>query len=327
LNPFNKINSSLFPYDNYSLSIEFAALDFTTPERNQYEYMLEGYDKDWIRTNIPKVSYASIADGEYTFKVRGSNNDEVWNEVGSTYTFQVSTPFWKSVWFISLIILILIGFVFYLIATQIKNMLAVERLRTKLAADLHDNIGSSLTEISILSEVIGTRLKDSDEDIKRNLSKISEKSRGLIDKMSDIVWLVNPKRDSLYDLILRLQDTYSELLADTNISLRSENLKALANISLKMEDRQHLFLIFKEAINNSITHGKCTDIFLNAKVSGRKIEMILEDNGTGFSGDTRYFRKWFELICKRSGKIIGGKLFIDSEVDKGTTVRYIGNIN
>jgi ligand-binding sensor domain-containing protein/two-component sensor histidine kinase len=326
LNPFNKINSSLFPYDNYSVSIEFAALDFTTPESNQYEYMLEGYDKDWIKTNIPRVNYASISDGDYVFKVRGSNNDQIWNNEGSTFAFSVSTPFWKTIWFTALIIILIIGVVFYLLATQIKNMLAVERLRTKLAADLHDNIGSSLTEISILSEVIGTRLQEKDEDIKRNLNKISEKSRGLIDKMSDIVWLVNPKRDSLYDLILRLQDTYSELLADTNISLRSENLKSLASISLKMEDRQHLFLIFKEAINNSITHGDCTDIFLNAKVSGRKIEMTLVDNGTGFSGNTRYFGNGLSNMQDRA-KLIGGKLFIDSEVDKGTTVRYIGNIN
>ena len=205
-------------------------------------------------------------------------------------------------------------------------MLSVERLRTKLAADLHDNIGSSLTEISILSEVINTKLNNKDEDVTKNLNKISIKSRYLIDKMSDIVWLVNPQRDSLYDLILRLQDTYSELLADTSISFRSENLKSLEKVSLSMEHRQHLFLIFKEAINNSITHSNCSEILLNAKVEGKKLEMVLSDNGTG------YLKKDDEILgnglknMQNRAKIIGGKLIINSEVGKGTVVRYIGNI-
>ena len=111
---------------------------------------------------------------------------------------------------------------------------------------------------------------------------ISDNSRNLIDNMSDIVWLVNPKRDSLYDLILRLRDTYSELSSYTSISFRSENIKSLERVSLSMEHRQHLYLIFKEAINNCITHSSCSEITLDASVRGSKLRMTLKDNGKGF---------------------------------------------
>lgn len=326
LNSYSNENSISLGYDTYTLNFEFAALDFTTPEKNQYEYILEGYDEEW-RSSAGKntVTYSSINDGEYSFKVRGSNNDKVWNRNGAAIQIKILTPFWKTWAFVTVVFLTVLGIVIYFITVQIKNILAVERLRTKLAADLHDNIGSSLTEISILSEVISARLNSAEKDVQKSLNKISAKSRDLIDKMSDIVWLVNPKRDSLYDLILRLQDTYSELLADTNISFRSDNLKALENISLQMEHRQHLFLIFKEGINNCITHSNCTEIYLNAKVSGRKLEMELSDNGNGFEKKENKGNGLNNMENRAS--MIGGKLYINSSLGKGTTVNYIGSIS
>ncbi len=314
------------PYDTYTLNIEFAALDFTTPQKNKYKYKLKNVDNNWIiASHKNTVQYSNISEGEYEFNVIGSNNDAVWNNIGTSILITIETPFWKTWWFITISFLLLAILVGYFIYTQVQNMLAVERLRTKLAADLHDSIGSSLTEISILSEVISTRLKNVDNDVKKSLNKISSKSRSLIDKMSDIVWLVNPQRDSLYDLILRLQDTYSELLADTAISFRSENLKSLEKISLSMEHRQHLFLIFKEAINNSVTHSGCTEIVLNAEVKNKKLEMVLADNGRGFNA--KEYHKGNGLVnMQKRAKVIGGKLIISSELGKGTTVKYIGKI-
>lgn len=313
-------------YDNYNLQFMFTALDLTTPSRNLYKYILENYDDKWTENiSSNSASYTSINDGKYTFRVHGSNNDGMWSSEAASYSIIIRTPYWKTWWFISLISFFIAGVIFYTIIAQIKNLLAVERLRTKLAADLHDNIGSSLTEISILSEVISSRLKTNDNDILNNLEKISSKSRKLIDKMSDIVWLVNPQRDSLYDLILRLQDTYADLLSDTEISFRCENLKSLEKVSLSMEHRQHLFLVFKEAINNAVSHSNCTEIFLKANVNGRILKMILIDNGSGFEFNDEQSGNGLKNMKTRSKKI-GGKLIIKSTVGKGTVVEYIGNI-
>jgi ligand-binding sensor domain-containing protein/two-component sensor histidine kinase len=314
------------PYDSYNIKFEFTALDLTTPSKNQYKYKLENYDDKWIMSNyLNTTNYTNVSDGDYKFQVLGSNNDGLWNNTGAYFEIVIRTPFWKTWWFILLAISVISSLVAYYIITQIKNILSVERLRTKLAADLHDNIGSSLTEISILSEVITTRLKTEDADVIKNLDKISAKSRKLIDKMSDIVWLVNPQRDSLYDLILRLQDTYSDLLSDTEISFRCENLKSLEKVSLSMEHRQHLFLIFKEAINNSITHSKCAEIILNANVNGKTLTMVLEDNGSSFDLETDSHGNGLRNMKDRAKKI-SGKLFLTSAVGKGTVVKYIGHI-
>ncbi len=313
-------------YSQNVFSFEFAALDFTAPGKNQYAYMMEGFDKNWVQSGSRRyVTYTNLDPGEYVFKVKGSNNDGIWNEKGASIKIIILPPFWKAWWFIILAIIVVGGFIAFIIIYRVKNLLAIERFRTKLAADLHDNIGSSLTEISILSEVISTKLSSVGDDVKKSLRMISDNSRNLIDSMSDIVWLVNPKRDSLYDLILRLRDTYTELSSYASISFRSENLKSLEKISLSMEHRQHLYLIFKEGINNSITHSGCTEISLDAFVKGRRLEMVLKDNGKGFCPGQKSSGNGLENIQRRA-KTMGGTINILSKEGEGTTLQFVGNI-
>ncbi len=319
----SKINLS---YSQNVFSFEFSALDYTAPNKNQYAYIMEGFDKNWIYSgNRRYVTYTNLDPGKYVFKVIGSNNDGLWNKVGTQLSIVISPPFWRTWWFISSAVIIIGSMVFLIIYYRVKNIIGLERLRAKLAADLHDNIGSSLTEISILSEVISHKIDTADKNIKKSLKMISDNSRNLIDNMSDIVWLVNPKRDSLYDLILRLRDTYSELSSYTNISFRSENIKELEKISLSMEHRQHLYLIFKEAINNSITHSQCSQINLDASVKGKRLEMTLKDDGIGITQYNHSAGNGLNNMKERA-KAIGGILSVFSENGKGTVVQFNGNL-
>ena len=317
----------ILDYDKNVLTFEFVALDYSNPHENKYSYKMENFDKDWVlsgRRNF--ATYTNLDAGEYIFRVIGSNNDGIWNKKGCSVKLIIKPPFWKTWWFILLSILIVGGGITYFIQLHIKDLLAVERVRIKLAADLHDNIGSSLTEISILSEIIEKKINSSDSDISKSIRMINDNSRKLIDKMSDIVWLVNPKRDSLYDLIIRLEDTYSEILSYTNISFRSQNLQLLKKISLSMEHRQNLYLIFKEAINNSVTHSHCTEILLDANVKGKILEMMLTDNGKGFTKSNNSKGNGLYNMANRA-KIIGGKLNIIPSPDKGTIVKFVGFIS
>ena len=314
-------------YNQTVFSFEFSALDYTVPFKNHYAYMMEGFDKDWIYSgNRHYITYTNLDPGEYVFRVKGSNNDGVWNEKGTSLIIRILPPLWRTWWFLSLSLLLVATIIISIIYFRVKHLLDIERLRTKLAADLHDNIGSSLTEISILSEVISKKIKSEDESVKKSLGLISTNSRNLIDNMSDIVWLVNPKRDSLYDLILRLRDTYSELSSYTSISFRSENIKSLEKVSLSMEHRQHLYLIFKEAINNCITHSKCTEITLDASVKGGTLQMTLKDNGIGFYPDGISNGGNGLSNIKNRSELIGGKLKIFSKKGEGTIIQFEGNI-
>ncbi len=313
-------------YSQNVFSFEFASLDYTSPNKNRYAYMMEGFDHDWIYSgNRRYVTYTNLDPGEYIFRIKGSNNDGLWNNKGTALTIEILPPLWRTWWFITLASIIVIGIIGLIIYYRIKHLIEIGRFRTKLAADLHDNIGSSLTEISILSEVISKKIRSEDKDVTKSLRTISSSARSLVDNMSDIVWLVNPKRDSLYDLILRLRDTYSELSSYTNISFRSENIISLQKVSLSMERRQHLYLIFKEAINNCITHSGCTEITLDALVKGRKLEMTLKDNGKGFCQEKINHGNGLDNIKNRA-KIIGGIIKIESKIDEGTIVQFEGNI-
>jgi len=314
------------PYNHDIFSFEFAALDYVNPLKNQYAYMLEGVEDDWVYAGRRRfATYSNLKEGEYVFRVKGSNNDEVWNNTGTSLKLIIQPPFWRTWWFFLIVFVIIAGNITYIVTLRIRRFLTVERLRNQLAADLHDNIGAGLTEISILSEVISKKLDTVDSDIRNDLRLIGKNSRSLIDNMSDIVWLVNPKRDSLYDLISRLGDRYSELLFQTDISFTAENLKSLQNISLPIQHRQQLFLIFKEAINNSLKHSNCSEIVLKTETNGKNLRMLLQDNGRGFKTETVTKGIGLQNMVKRSNQI-KGVLKIDSAPGQGTCIAFNGKL-
>ena len=317
----------LSPTENF-FSFEFAALDYSNPEDCRYAYMLEGFDEDWRYTNSSQriAMYTNLAPGNYTFKVIGSNSDGLWNYDGASISLTILPPFWQTWWFITASIILFLSIIYFISTVRIRNLLAIEKLKTKLAADLHDNIGSGLTEIAILSELTTREISNGSGKTPQNLKSISETSRKLVDNMSDIVWVVNPRRDSLHDLIIRLKDSYSEVLPYKGISLKITNLDKLENVKLPMEYRQNLFLIFKEGINNSVKHSKCTSIFLDVNIRGDVLEMILKDNGSGLNGINKELGNGLKNMEQRANAI-GGKLKWRSILNTGTTITFVGKIN
>jgi len=311
-------------YDQNFLSLEFAALDYTNPPDNQYAYQLEGFDKDWhyvdARNRI--ANYTNLSPGEYIFKVRGSNNDGVWNNVGTQVYLIISPPFWKTWWFITLSVLVTALIVYYLGSIRYRNLLAIEKLKTKLSADLHDNVGSALTEISILSELVSKEVENVSFGSSQKLNAISEKARMLIDNMSDIVWMVNPKRDSLYHLILRLKDSYSDFMHALGISFATVNIEKFTDVRLSMDYKQNLFLIFKEGINNAIKHSKCKKIILEANLNKDILELSLKDDGIGIEPEKVKYGNGIQNMKNRA-KAIGGELIIDSS-NEGTQIIFTG---
>jgi len=321
------IKEIILPYQDNHFSFEFASLDFSKPERNRYAYKLEGLDDEWVQSGTRRYAgYTHIDPGKYVFRVKGTNGDGVWNDVGTSIRIIIKPPFWRTWWFLLILLTSAGGGIAFIITYRVKQLLKIERLRSKIAADLHDEIGAGLTEISIMGEVVNQKLPANLKNlVSSDLQKIGETSRNLIDSMSDIVWLINPKRDSLFDLISRLGDLYKELLNSTNITFKSENLESLKTVRLNMEYRQNLFLIFKEAINNSLKHSNGTEINLRAEIKNRRLRMVLSDNGKGFNPGRSAAGNGLDIMKFRATSI-GGKLNIDSVEGRGTTIIYEGSI-
>ncbi len=157
------------------------------------------------------------------------------------------------------------------------------------------------------------------------MNKIGSVSRSLIESMSDIVWLVNPKNDSLHDLFTRLKDSFVDLLEQQGVQFKTTNLKKLETIHLSMENRQHIFLIFKEAINNALKYSECSTLELMIETKRRYLLIHLLDNGRGFNPKT--ISKGNGLInMQRRAEKVGGKVALNSEPDKGTEVVFRGKV-
>lgn len=314
-------------YEQNFFSFEFAALDYTNSSDNQYAFMLEGFDKQWrfVDSRRRIANYTNLSPGEYVFSVIGSNNDGVWNYEGKNVYIIILPPFWKRWWFILLTISLAVVIIYYIVAARYRSLLAIEKLKSKLSADLHDNVGSGLTEISILSELTAHEVQNLTGSVSHNLSAISEKARQLIDSMSDIVWMVNPQRDSFYDLIVRLKDTYSDLMMAAGISYKTANLEKLSSVKLPMEYKQNLFLIFKEALNNAIKHSKCKKISLEADITKDILTLALIDDGNGIENSRIDSGNGIRNMKARA-KTIGGKLEIASS-SEGTSLKFNGKLN
>lgn len=307
------------------ISFEFAALDYRASMKNRYAYKMENLNEQWINTDAGRrfATFTSLPAGQYVFRVKGSNSDGVWNESGAAVRLIVHPPFWKAWWFNLAVALIISGILYFLISIRVRSMLAVERIRLKIAADLHDNIGAELTEIAILTELIQTKLADLNGKTREQLQRVSDKARNVIDSMNDTIWLINPKRDSLYELILRLQDAFSEVLTVRGIALSIHNLQALESIHLPMEYRQHLYLIFKEALNNCIKHSRCQSVHLHIAVRKKEFEIRLVDDGIGVVPETAPAGNGLNSMKRRAG-VIGGALQIIANQPKGACVVFQG---
>ncbi|HVO74290.1 MAG TPA: triple tyrosine motif-containing protein, partial [Ignavibacteriaceae bacterium] len=303
-----------------SFSINFTSTDYTDPLKNQYLYMLEGYDNKWSYAsgNIHSAEYKGLPAGSYIFKVKGTGSSGIWTDKPATLGINIPAVFWKTWWFISIWVLIFTALISYSIFYRFRQFLIIEKLKTKLSADLHDSVGSGLTEISLLCEIVRRDYKNELKKDNLNLSLIAQKSRELVDNMSDIVWLVNPKQNTLYDLMLRLKDIYSPIINSRGTIFKVEISDSIKDFKMDVEKRQNIYLIFKEGINNSIKYSKAKNILLKLETAEDSVKIILKDDGCGFDID---FVKGNGLInMKRRAENLKADFAIHTSQGKGTSI-------
>ncbi len=316
-------DSPVFGYRDNFFRFDFVAANPRAPHKVSYRHRLSGIDRDWVEEQETSVVYTSLPAGRYTFTVMARNEWGFWSDP-LQLNFRIKPPFWKTWWFILLVSLMVIGAVTLVVRNRVRHLLAYEQLRTKIAADLHDDIGAGLTTISIVSQVLEAKLPASERQlVSGELVQIGETSRQLVRSMSDIVWLVHPKMDSLRDLVLRLADSNQKVFQAANIDFKVENLESLSELHLGVERRQHLFLIFKEAINNAVKYSGCSQLRLVVEVDRSGMKMCLADNGQGFEVESAERGNGLRNMRERAAKL-GGELTIESSPEGGCTITFWG---
>jgi ligand-binding sensor domain-containing protein/signal transduction histidine kinase len=266
------------------VQIDFLGLGFGAGELLRYQYKLEGAGvADWSApTDARSVTFANLSPGSYRFLVRAVNTDGVESATPASVTFQILRPIWLRPWFLLLAALLVGGLIFAVARYRLKRLVELERVRTRIATDLHDDIGSSLSQIAILSEVVSQRVPQDNAPVIEPLSLIAGTSREMVDSMSDIVWAINPQRDHLSDLTQRMRRFASDILSARDIDFRFRAPDAEKDIRLGADLRREVYLIFKECVNNLVKHSGCTEAELELRIVNHWIVLRISDDGRGF---------------------------------------------
>lgn len=302
------------------LNIDFVGLDFGSGETLRYQYRLEGADRDWgVLGEQRTVNYANLAPGRYRFLVRAVNDEGLASSAPASLTFTISPPVWRRWWFLAMIATV-VGLGVYLIHRQrVARLVELERVRTRIATDLHDDIGANLSLIAMLSEVARGQLHRDDSRSREWLSTIAATSRDTVDAMSDIVWAVNPQRDHLRDLTRRMRRFADDILAARNIDFQFETPEASADLKLGADLRREVFLIFKESINNIARHSGCTVASVNLHIEGGWLVLTMTDDGRGID-EARIAEGTGLGSMRQRARRLGGTFEVSSQDGSGTRI-------
>jgi signal transduction histidine kinase/streptogramin lyase len=280
-------------YPLRSLEIHFTALGLRAPQSVKFRHQLEGYDADWNEEGLARlVRYGSLPSGRYRFRVKASDGTGAWNGPEATLSLLVPTPFWRAWWFLALTALVTAGSVAAgarrLSNRRLRQRLrrlqheqAMDRERTRIARDMHDELGAKLTKVSFLSERLKSRTANAPE-LRQQIGTIAETSRSLLKSLDEIVWAVNPKNDTLEHLADYLGQYADEYFQNTAVECAVNLPEELPQLPLSAERRHNLFLAFEEALNNVLKHSQATRVRVTMKMGEGALEVTVADNGRGF---------------------------------------------
>ncbi len=333
-----------------SLLFRFTAAEFNAPERVRFRIRLKGKDKDWTDIGAQRFArFDSLPPGHYAFQLDAASSHGIWSAAPEEFPFYLTPFFYQTGIFYSICAgaLALGGAGIQGYRSKIQRRIArlereaaVGRERERIARDLHDDLGASLTRIALLSEV--ARQQPTLEQAHSRIENVASISRDLVDSISELVWATNPKFDDFANLASYFRRYAGELLDPLNIGLEFDSAQDCARLRLNAELRRDLFLVFKEALNNVSKHAHATQVRVSLQIceighgAARTLELImsLSDNGRGFAADTVLEGRGSSMsLIDRSGKSHhgfanmrdrlqkrSGKLEISSAPAKGVTI-------
>ncbi len=316
LEPFGLDRVELAPGDS-TIAIEFVAVDLASAPARRFEYRLEGLEPEWIDTDGARVArYAGLAPGHYRFRVRAANRDGVWTATPAALEIRVAPPYWATAWFRAAVALTVAALLAILYRWRVRHLIELERMRLRIAGDLHDELGSDLSGIALASSRLGARETIAEAD-RRRLSEIEEASLRVMRGLRDIVWYVDPEHDTLESTARRMRTVASSLLSE--LDLRFTTNLGEGSTPIDMGTRRHLFLIFKELTHNVVRHARATAVEIDLEAGQGELLLRIQDDGVGFDPGGTTDGSGLASVRRRVLQI-AGRLEISSGVEGGTRV-------
>jgi signal transduction histidine kinase len=318
------------------LEFDYTALNLAAPEKSRFQYKLEGVDATWVDAGSRRAAhYNNVRPGQYRFRVIACNKDGVWNETGAELAIVYLPHYWQTSWFMALALLGLVGGAAgtarYATRKKLQRQLtlaeqrhAIERERGRIAKDIHDDLGASLTRIMMLGHSAEEGLNRR-EDVGVQVQRMVHSARSTVQALDEIVWAVNPQNDTLDGLVAYIGHYADELFESSNIHCRLEIPFELPALPLAAEARHNLFLVVKEAFNNVLKHSGASEAHLRISATERSLQIEIEDNGRGFEPETpgANGRKGngLENMRKRINSL-GGQMDLTSAPLQGTQLTF-----
>jgi ligand-binding sensor domain-containing protein/two-component sensor histidine kinase len=266
------------PYDQY-FEVRWMMPSYFQNNKNTYSTKLEGFEDRWFHQgNAAFIRYNQLPAGDYVLKVKGKDSRGIDSATILSIPITIQEIFYKQGWFIALVFLAFLGILYAIFRYRLQQALAMERLRTKISSDLHDDVGSLLSGLAMQTELMEMNASETD---KFKLQKIASISRNAISQMRDLVWSIDSRRETIEDLLERMRELAEELLLPKDISFRidSANIKN-PNKKLPAQTKQNIFLIYKESITNILRHSDATMVRITLMNNSKGCHFIIQDNGS-----------------------------------------------
>jgi signal transduction histidine kinase len=316
---------SIYTIDDKSITLDFRQSnisifyqDLADSTQANYEIWLVGFDKKWrsVYRNT-YANYTNLAGGDYEFRVR---NLRFFDKM-SVVKFKIENAFWQSAWFIPTIvayILLVAGIIFYFFQhSNFRQQLRLQKVRNDISADLHDDVGATLSNISFLTEIAKSRIADRPQEVPILLDKILSDAKDMIQTMRGMIWTISPNNDNAIDFFVKIENLGKEVLTPHNITFNFDSQLA-DNQSLNIEVQRHLFLVFKEAFNNITKYAKAKKASITIRKENEWLMIQIKDDGVGFDLSQENEGNGLRNMRNRTAQLNGN---FELKSDVGTRLR------
>jgi len=317
----NYSQSINLPYSSNNITIQSAVIDYITGGNNKIRYQLEPIDKEWKTADREiDINYSGLPPGDYKFKATAANMDNVWNEELTTLDIHIAKPWWQS-WWLRIGVLILLGLIVTLLIRsyykrkldkqkmEFEKQKAVELERTRIATDMHDDLGAGLSSIRFLSEKVK---RNSFSDVtKADIDKMQFHSNELLEKMNEIIWAMNERNDSLEDLLFYTRYYIQEYCEENNLNCIIQLPESIPPVFVSGEMRRNIFLTVKESLHNIVKHAQAKNVEVVIKID-KALEIKIKDDGKGLGEAHQFIGGNGLRNMQKRMESIGGTLSIEN---------------
>lgn len=323
-------------YFQNNLTFNLSAPSFIADKQTRFSYLLEGSgNENWSTPSMEgTINFVNLPPGDYTLKAKASFLHGRYPDIESSFSFTILPPWWLTWWFKSIVGLLIIGIVLLVVRSYTRRKLAMQRAmlerkqaiekeRTRIATDMHDDLGAGLSQIKFLSEAIGMR-RQKHLPIEEEVSSIRSFSDEMIDKMGEIVWALNEKNDTLTDLLSYTRSYAVEYLSQNGINCHVDEPDNIPQLNVSGEFRRNIYLTVKESLHNIVKHAQATEVFIEIEIN-RSLAIKINDNGIGLNNSTPSEFGNGLVSMENRMKELGGSFEIESKA--GTEVRIKAPLN